>query len=339
MGRSEDDNIDHAYPPFEVTAGPERFDAMRARYLAFLTGQWEGMARTYGRFEDDISRRLFVDLLLFRVLGCRHVRLGSNTAAYWQARREAQALPAEPSRFSDVPGGSGLCHVALPRDGTPLELDCLRANIFFTFLLRQYVFERDGVRIRPEPGDHAVDAGACFGDTALDFAEAVGATGHVYSFDPLDAHLRIVEHNIRQNAVSNVTVFRTGLSDRRVDAPAVPDRVDPGFADDGIMPVRTLDELVGAGAVPRVDFIKMDIEGFELSALRGAEATLRSFRPKLAISLYHRWEDYFAIPDFIADLDLGYRFFLQNYTVGDGETVLYGIARAEPPDTRGMDGP
>lgn len=329
LGRNEDDNIDHSYPPYEVVAGQDEFDRVRAQFLAFLTGHWGDMARSYGRLEDDASRKLFVDLLLFRVLGCRHVRLDSNTPDYWEARRQSQTLPAEASPFANVPGGAGLCHVRLPRETRTLELDCLRANIFFTFLVRQYFFDRGGVRVRPEPGDHVIDAGACFGDTAVDFAETVGATGHVYSFDPLEAHLTITHHNIRQNDLSNLTVFGHGLSDHAFEAPPVDNLCNPGFAEAAVMPVRRLDDLVAAGTVPRIDFIKMDIEGSELPALRGAEAALRRFRPKLAISVYHRWSDYFEIPDFIASLDLGYRFFLQNYTVGEGETILYCIAAAD----------
>jgi len=84
--------------------------------------------------------------------------------------------------------------------------------------------------------------------------------------------------------------------------------------------------LVEAGVVERVDMIKMDIEGHELPALRGAERALRRFRPRLAISIYHQWEDYFRIPLYLNELGLGYRFYLDNYTISDGETVLYGEA-------------
>lgn len=325
-GRNEEDNIDHAYPPFEVVAGKEAFDVQRARFLAFLTGNWERTARSYGRFEDDASRRLFVDLILFRFLGCHHVRLASHTQDYRNARQRSNIFPATPSTFTAVSGAAVLHHFSIEHAGHTLTVDCLRANIFFTFFLRQYIFERDGVRVQPEAADHVVDAGACFGDTAIDFATVVGEAGHVYSFDPLETHVKIVNHNVRQNNLSNVTVFESGLSDHTFEAPPVPDRVDPGFADSEIMAVRRLDDLVAAGAVPRVNFIKMDIEGSELPALRGAETTLRTFQPKLAISLYHRWDDYFEIPDFIANLDLGYRFFLENYTAGEGETVLYCIA-------------
>ncbi|CAO4149641.1 hypothetical protein DHODJN_14775 [Methylorubrum extorquens] len=221
LGRTEEDNIDHAYAPYEISAGQDAFDALRARFLAYLTGNWDGMARSYGRLEDDASRKLFVDLLLFRVLGCRHVRLDSNTPAYWEGRRQAEALPVEPSSFADIPGGAYLHHFLLPHKERTLRLGCLQANIFFTFLLRQYFFDRDGVNIQPEAGDNVVDAGACFGDTAVGFAEAVGETGHVYSFDPLAAHQQIVRHNIKQNNLSNTTVFSHGRCSTASPRPAV----------------------------------------------------------------------------------------------------------------------
>ncbi len=54
----------------------------------------------------------------------------------------------------------------------------------------------------------------------------------------------------------------------------------------------------------------MDIEGSELGALQGGEASIRQWRPKLAISLYHRVEDFFAIPLWLKSLDCGYHFYL-----------------------------
>jgi hypothetical protein len=88
----------------------------------------------------------------------------------------------------------------------------------------------------------------------------------------------------------------------------------------------TIDELVRSGIAPRVDFIKMDIEGAELDALRGAMHTLRRDRPRLAISLYHRISDFETIPRFLASLELGYRFYLDHYTIHAEETVLFATA-------------
>ena len=89
------------------------------------------------------------------------------------------------------------------------------------------------------------------------------------------------------------------------------------------MPTTTIDEAATRSNALRVDFIKMDIEGSELSALRGAESTIRRWQPKLAISLYHRPEDFFSIPSWIDSLGIGYRLFLDHYSIHHEETVLY----------------
>jgi FkbM family methyltransferase len=88
----------------------------------------------------------------------------------------------------------------------------------------------------------------------------------------------------------------------------------------------SIDDFVSEQEVPRVDYIKMDIEGAELSALRGAEKTIRTFTPKLAISIYHREDDSITIPSFLQALNLGYKLFMDHFTIYGEETVLF----AEP---------
>ncbi len=70
-------------------------------------------------------------------------------------------------------------------------------------------------------------------------------------------------------------------------------------------------------------FISMDIEGAELAALQGAEETIRTSRPDLAICVYHAPNHLWEIPLYLHKLGLGYRFYLRNYTSFTGETVLY----------------
>ena len=67
----------------------------------------------------------------------------------------------------------------------------------------------------------------------------------------------------------------------------------------------------------------MDIEGSELNALRGAEKTIKKFRPKLAISLYHRQDDFITIPEYLNNLNVGYNFYLDHFTIHHEETVLF----------------
>lgn len=76
----------------------------------------------------------------------------------------------------------------------------------------------------------------------------------------------------------------------------------------------------------RPTFINMDIEGSELEALKGAEKTLLTSRPDLAICVYHAPNHFWDIPLYLHSLGLGYRFFLRNYTSFIGETVLYATS-------------
>lgn len=69
----------------------------------------------------------------------------------------------------------------------------------------------------------------------------------------------------------------------------------------------------------------MDIEGCELDAIRGARETIKEYKPKLAISIYHRPEDVITIPNEILTIRHDYKFFIRHYTFGESETVLYGI--------------
>lgn len=76
----------------------------------------------------------------------------------------------------------------------------------------------------------------------------------------------------------------------------------------------------------KVTFIKMDIEGAELNALRGAAKTIVDNKPRLAISVYHKPEDILEIPAFILKLVPEYRLYLRHYSnYFATETVLYAV--------------
>jgi FkbM family methyltransferase len=321
---------------------PDNFDAERYRnqpanaffpdhhaaYFAFLLKNVEHFFRSRGLLEDETSKALYDQLILFRVLGHLHVRLPFNTpenrvhiatAGSWRVEDTEDAGAFGPLSIFLVPGREH-----------DIRVKGWKENITWTFLYRQYFFERGGVEIKPVPGDHVIDAGGCFGDTALGFADVVGKTGHVYVFDPLPKHCAIMAQQLTMNPIlaTRVSIFPFGLTDQVNDvAPLVEDgKIDPGARIlSSAMPTTTIDEAVAKTNAPRVDFIKMDIEGSELGALRGAESTIRRWRPKLAISLYHRSEDFFSIPSWIDSLGIGYRLFLDHYSIHHEETVLYAV--------------
>jgi hypothetical protein len=70
----------------------------------------------------------------------------------------------------------------------------------------------------------------------------------------------------------------------------------------------------------------MDIEGSEIEALKGAADTIRTKKPRLAISVYHKPEDIIEIPAFLKELTPDYKFYLRHdCLVNLTETILYAV--------------
>lgn len=89
-----------------------------------------------------------------------------------------------------------------------------------------------------------------------------------------------------------------------------------------IVNVTSLDKELGD---EKVTFIKMDIEGSELPAIIGAKNIIIKNKPKLAISVYHKYEDIFEIPEIILKYNPNYKIYLRHYATSDSETILYAL--------------
>ena len=88
------------------------------------------------------------------------------------------------------------------------------------------------------------------------------------------------------------------------------------------VPIVALDECLHRAPI---NFIKLDVEGHELAALTGARATLQRQRPTLAIAAYHRWDDLWQLPVFLAQTGLKYRLRLGLHGHNSFDTVLYAF--------------
>lgn len=78
----------------------------------------------------------------------------------------------------------------------------------------------------------------------------------------------------------------------------------------------------------KVSILKMDIEGSEIEALKGAQRIIREQKPCLTISAYHKKDDIVTLPLYIRSLNEDYRFFLRHHTYGIWDTVLYAIDKS-----------
>ena len=101
-------------------------------------------------------------------------------------------------------------------------------------------------------------------------------------------------------------------------------QIQPSASSDASFPFVSIDDYVRANDL-RVDVIKMDIEGGEGDALKGAEHTLRTFQPRLMISAYHRDDDLWVLRKQIQDINPNYTFHFGHHTPVQWESVLYAI--------------
>jgi FkbM family methyltransferase len=138
-----------------------------------------------------------------------------------------------------------------------------------------------------KPGDVVVDGGAFIGDHTVAYARAVGEAGRVFAFEPNPTAFECLRFNT--GLLKNVTCFNYGLSDVFAEirlhgsenAGATYAEYDDADPDTD---VARIDRFV-IGLDDRVDLIKLDIEGFEVRALKGAAETIRRCRPYLVVEV------------------------------------------------------
>jgi FkbM family methyltransferase len=171
-----------------------------------------------------------------------------------------------------------------------------------------------------------VDCGAYDGDTILQFHKAVGGKYEkIIAFECDGRNYLKLQKTISSNHLDRVQVINKGVwthedtlyfNESGTATSTISGQGEVSIAVDSI------DHLL-EGA--RVTFIKMDIEGAELAALKGAEGILKRERPKLAICVYHKPEDLITIPQYLKSLVPEYRFYLRHHQYISWETVLYAV--------------
>ena len=181
------------------------------------------------------------------------------------------------------------------------------------------------------PDDHEVfvDCGCFDASTAFRFAGWCGTKEYdrIWCFEPDKESYEICSKLCRR--LSDCQVFPYGISDRRgkvlfKSGGNENSRIvkQAGKETDDVIETIALDEFIQD---ERVTFIKMDIEGAELDALRGAVHIIKTQKPKLAISVYHRWDDIFTIPKLILEIRPDYKLYIRHYSLLANETVLYAL--------------
>lgn len=130
------------------------------------------------------------------------------------------------------------------------------------------------------PGQVVVDVGANQGILTLLFSRLVGESGRVLALEPEPLLFESLERSCRANGVANVTRLRVAAGEGRTTGVLHRSRFNSGdnrltdsvLADSAVgVEIAPLDELLPDG---RVDFVKIDVQGYEMKVLRGMEGIL-----------------------------------------------------------------
>lgn len=162
----------------------------------------------------------------------------------------------------------------------------------------------------PEPGAIVIDGGAFDGGTAKLFTDM----GYkVYAFEMAKENFEIAKKVAAEN---NFTVENFGLGSfkHEIKYNIGGAATRENFAGSETAQITTIDNYVLENNLPRVDFIKLDVEGAELETLRGAKRTIARYKPILAISAYHKPDDFWTLMNYVKSIRPDYEWALRHFT-------------------------
>lgn len=172
-----------------------------------------------------------------------------------------------------------------------------------------------------------IDGGAYNGDTTdlfLKFTES--CFDKVLCFEPY--HGNVLKLNERDwNGDSRINIIEAALGKTRgftkLDVLTNNGASSCFTSDDGTenIEIVSLDEFISE----KVTFVKLDIEGDEIKALLGMQNIIKIYKPKLAICLYHSYEDLADIPIILKAINPSYKIYVRHYSLTAFETICYAI--------------
>lgn len=147
--------------------------------------------------------------------------------------------------------------------------------------------------VKPSPGDTIIDVGSNIGFYSLDTISKISPEGKIFAFEPIPFMCNIIRKSLDFNVGHNVEIVEKALGKDDVEIQLNFSEHNFGGASSIIkgeacrISQIKLDTFVKNNNLPKVDLIKMDIEGMEPDALLGASETILKYKPKLAICTYH----------------------------------------------------
>jgi FkbM family methyltransferase len=290
--------------------------------LLAKVGKIYGFYYCYSILDEKVGNKgLYLKVVSFRLLGHRFVKLPLDTEQFWKGLSE---LDRGKARYNDK-----LYEYDLGQEGVVVGNS---KSVFNQFVVKQYSINSDQLDFSARTGDYCFDVGACWGETSVFFGNRVGKKGRVYAFEFDGANLSILNDVIERNSLSEVvTVFPSPLLDNNGE-PVYSEGEGSGsrvVLSESEKPntilSRTLDQVVLENKINKMDLLKLDVEGSECRVIKGAENSIKQFRPVVIAALYHRDVDFLQVAKLLKKLASSYVFVFDHYTTYHEESFLFAI--------------
>lgn len=175
------------------------------------------------------------------------------------------------------------------------------------------------------PNEIFLDGGAYDGDTIKTFIkESKNIFKKIYAFEPDDKSFVELNQCLKELSDDRITCYKIGLGKNKEKLRFTNEgNLQSKISKSGetTINIDTIDSLKDIAFT----YIKLDIEGFEKQALMGGKKTIKKYKPKLAICLYHNIEDLWEMPDLVNKINPKYKFYLRHYTDFLFDTICYAI--------------
>ena len=182
-----------------------------------------------------------------------------------------------------------------------------------------------------------VDLGAYDGDTLVEFLNGTSMQFRkLYAMEPDNKNYRKLKRSLYMIGSALLEAYNAGAWDEdttmtfnmRAGRGSTADTANNSSKPRRALQYRDI-KMMKTDTMLRGDaatYIKIDVEGAEENALRGAKETRVNFRPKLNVALYHRNEDMFKLPLMINELNRKYKFYMRHHPyIPDWDTNLYCV--------------
>lgn len=168
-----------------------------------------------------------------------------------------------------------------------------------------------------------IDIGAYDGATSLEFIKRHPLYQSIHIFEPISDNMKFIKEKLKR--CENISYYNMGLSNQKDILKFEANASCSKISDSGS--VKVLVDKLDNILLEIPTYIKIDIEGAESLCIEGAKDIIKKYQPKLAISVYHKKDDFWKIPEQVLNIRCDYNIYLRHYTQGIAETVMFFIPK------------